>query len=181
MASPDAEKSLAILRQGLIALNERKFPMAEQILAAALAATRALPKDEAQCIFPLVTASLALLRLREGNAAESAKLRTVATKLLDQFSTQSTPLNDNRSYQQLTAHVLNELQEYRRAIPFYEQSAQLLSDANDPIGVAMNLLSAGKCYSRCGLLDHAAIPLRAAVKIYREFPGEPVFPDALLN
>ncbi len=177
MASLDAQKCLEILRQGLLATSERKFPLAEQILTAALAAARTLPQEEAQRIFPLVTASLSLLRLREGKTEESAKFRTVAMPLLDQFGV----LDDNRTFPQLTAHVLNELQEYHRAIPFYEQSAQLLSDANDPIGVAMNLLNAGKCYSRCGLLDHGAIPLRAAVKIYREYPGDPNFPVALLD
>jgi tetratricopeptide (TPR) repeat protein len=177
MASLDAQKCLEIIREGLLAMSEREFPLAEQILAAALAAARTLPKEEAQRIFPLVTASLSLLRLREGKTEESAKFRAVAIPLLDQFGA----LDDNRTFPQLTAHVLNELQEYHRAIPFYEQSAQLLSDANDPIGVAMNLHSAGKCYSRCGLLDHGAIPLRAAVKIYREYPGDPNFPAALLN
>jgi len=177
MASLDAQKCLEIVREGLLAMSERKFPLAEQILAAALAAARTLPQDEAQRIFPLVTASLSLLRLREGKTEESAKFRTVAIPLLDQFGAH----DDNRTFPQLTSHVLNELQEYRRAIPFYERSAQLLSAANDPIGVAMNLLNAGKCYSRCGLLDHAAIPLRAAVQLYREYPGDPNFPAALLQ
>ena len=177
MSSTPAEKCLLILHHALGELAKRNLAAADSELAGALAAVRMLPKAESQTIFPLVTASLCLLRTRQGKLDDAAKLRTISMQLIDQFHT----LEGSELYPQLTAGVLSDLQEYHRAIPFYEESAQLLSETNDPLGVARNLASAGNCYCRCGLMDHGAVPLRAAIRIYRDHPGDPHLPDALLN
>jgi tetratricopeptide (TPR) repeat protein len=177
MDSLTAEKCLLIVHHALGELAKRNFPGADRELAAALAAVRMLPKAESETIFPLVTASLCLLRTRQGKLDDAAKLRTISMQLMDQFHT----LEGNKIFPQLAANVLNDLQEYHRAIPFFEEAAQLLSERNDPLGVARNLAHAGNCYCRCGLIDHGAVPLRAAIKIYRDHPGDPHLPDALLN
>ena len=70
--------------------------------------------------------------------------------------------------------------EYRRAIPFWEQAIQL-DDVKDPIDTAHMLARVGECYNRSGLKDHAAIPLRAAVKIFRKHPEDPRLCAALIT
>ena len=177
MSSVPAEKCLLILHHALGELAKRNFPTAEREMAAALAAARMLQPAESRSCFPLATACLCLLRTKQGLAEDATKLRTAAMKLFDEMDS---PI-DSKLFPQLTANVLRDLQEYHRAIPFYEESAQLLSEANDPLGVARNLANAGNCYCRCGLMDHGAVPLRAAIKIYRDHPGDPHLPDALLN
>ena len=73
-----------------------------------------------------------------------------------------------------------EFGEYRRAIPFWEQAIQL-DDVKEPIDLAHMLARVGECYNRSGLKDHAAIPLRAAVKIFRKYPEDPRLYAALIT
>jgi tetratricopeptide (TPR) repeat protein len=70
--------------------------------------------------------------------------------------------------------------EHRRAIPFWEQAIQL-DDLKDPIDMAHMLARVGECYNRTGLKDHAAIPLRAAVKTFRKHPEDPRLHAALIT
>lgn len=177
MNSQDADKCLAIIHQGLREMERSNLAIAEQLFAGALAVAHTLPPEDAVCCFPLVTAALCLLRTRQGNPDEAKKLRGVVMLTLDKAVT---PVED-LIFPQLMANVLNDLHEYQRAIPYYEQAAQSLAERDDPLNVARNLLNAGKCYCRSGLHDHAAVPLRAAVRIYREHPGDPYLTDALLN
>ena len=178
MTTQESDKCLAIIHQGLREIERNNLAFAEQIFAGALAMARTLPREDAACCFPLVTAALCLLRTKEGKTDEAKKLRGVVMLTLDKAVTPAEDL----IFPQLMANVLNDLQEYQRAIPFYEQAAQSLAEKDDgPLHVARNLLGAGKCYTRSGLHDHAAVPLRAAVRIYRDFPGDPYLTDALLN
>jgi tetratricopeptide (TPR) repeat protein len=70
--------------------------------------------------------------------------------------------------------------EYRRAIPFWEQAIQL-DEGTEPTGIAQMLWKVGECYNRAGLRDQAAIPLRAAVKIFRKYPEDPRLSAALIT
>jgi len=79
------------------------------------------------------------------------------------------------------AEVLMELGEFRRAIAYCEATIQFHLDTQDAVTIAEALARAGKCYSRVGLRDHAAVPLRAAVKIYRTLAADPRFPSVLLD
>src|SRR5260370_40409326 len=47
--------------------------------------------------------------------------------------------------------------------------------------MAHMLARVGECYNRIGLRDHAAIPLRAAVKIFRKYPEDPRLSAALIT
>src|SRR5260370_42702376 len=47
--------------------------------------------------------------------------------------------------------------------------------------MAHMLARVGECYNRIGLKDHAAIPLRAAVKIFRRHPEDPRLSAALIT
>lgn len=77
--------------------------------------------------------------------------------------------------------VMMQLGEYRAAIPFCEQAIQTELEWKEPIARAEMLWRAGECYSRNGLKDHAAIPLRVAVKIFRDHTGDPRLPAALVT
>ena len=52
---------------------------------------------------------------------------------------------------------------------------------NDPVAMAEVLWLLGRCYVRTGLRDHAAVPLREAVKIFRSLSGDPRLPAVLLD
>jgi tetratricopeptide (TPR) repeat protein len=87
----------------------------------------------------------------------------------------------NRLYALVTAGFLMTRKQYRLAIPYCEQAIQLLSEQNEPLALADMLWRAGNCYSRIGLREHAAIPLRAALKILRDYPEDPHLPAVLLD
>ncbi|HEX9202195.1 MAG TPA: hypothetical protein VF865_21735, partial [Acidobacteriaceae bacterium] len=177
MISEDSDQCLAIIHQGIRQMQRGNLAFAEKAFASALVAARTLPQEDAVCCFPLATGCLSLLRTKQGKTGDAKKLRAAVMITLDKAVTP----NGDVIFPQLMASVLNDLQEYQRAIPYYEQAAQSLADSDDRLHVARNLLGAGKCYCRAGLLDHGAVPLRAAVKIYREYPGAPYLNDALLN
>jgi tetratricopeptide (TPR) repeat protein len=177
MTSAESDQCLAVIHQGLRAIQRGNLAAADQAFAGALATARTLPQPDAMCCFPLVTAALCLLRTRQGKAGEAEKLRGLVMAVLDKAVTP----DGDVIFPQLMGSVLSDLGEYQRAIPFYEQAAQSLAERDDPLNVARNLLGAGKCYCRSGLNDHGAVPLRAAVRIYRDHPGDPYLSDALLN
>jgi tetratricopeptide (TPR) repeat protein len=79
------------------------------------------------------------------------------------------------------ARVLIQLREYRRAIPFCERAILRELESNDPTAVAGMLARAAQCYGLMGLIDHSAIPARAALKILRDYPGDPRLPDVLVT
>jgi tetratricopeptide (TPR) repeat protein len=87
----------------------------------------------------------------------------------------------NRLHALVTAGFLMTRKQYRLAIPYCEQAIQLLAGQNEPLALADMLWRAGTCYNRIGLRDHAAVPLRAAVKILRDFPEDPHLPAVLLD
>ena len=69
-------------------------------------------------------------------------------------------------FHNLISNVLMDLRECRRAIPFCERAIQLVleREQGEPTAVAELLAREGRCYAQSGLKDHAAIPLRAALK-----------------
>jgi tetratricopeptide (TPR) repeat protein len=81
----------------------------------------------------------------------------------------------------LEAGSLMVRKQYRQAIPFFEEAIQLLSEQNKPIAMSDMLWRVGQCYTRIGLRDHAAVRLRAALRILREYPGDDHLPAVLLE
>jgi tetratricopeptide (TPR) repeat protein len=71
--------------------------------------------------------------------------------------------------------------QFREAIPCFEEAIQLLSERNKPIAMADMLWRVGQCYTRIGLSDHAAVRLRAALRILRDYPGHAHLPTVLLE
>lgn len=87
----------------------------------------------------------------------------------------------NRLYALVTSGYLMARKQYRLAIPYCEQAIQLLSQQNEPLAMADILLRAGQCYNRIGLRERAAIRLRDALKILRDYPDNPHLPSVLLD
>jgi tetratricopeptide (TPR) repeat protein len=158
-------------------LDEGDFKQAEPSFYAALALSQSAPPEEARRLLPLTLYYLSLLRHQQSRADESRQLHEHATKRLDD-QTASFP---NTLFQHLMVSVMMQLGEYRRAIPFCEQAIQMELEWKEPIARAEMLWRAGECYSRNGLKDHAVIPLRVAVKIFRDHTGDPRLPAALVT
>ncbi len=87
----------------------------------------------------------------------------------------------NELFSKLMSALVMDLHQYRRAIPFCEKAVQQSLEANDPIELANMLSREGHCYAYCGSKDQAAIPLRAALKILRDYPQEPSPVDVLIG
>jgi len=81
----------------------------------------------------------------------------------------------------LEAGSLMVRKQFRQAIPHFEEAIQLLSERNKPIALSDMLWRAGQCYNRIGLGDHAAVRLRAALKILHEHPGDDHLPAVFLE
>jgi len=170
------EKCLAIIAHGVDALQDSNFALAEGAFRAGLAIAKAAPAEQGRELVPLVLLNMSRLRRRQDREDEARQLREQAIAQLGQ----NLPSLPNAFFQLSMAAVLMDLGEYRRAIPFWEQAMQL-DDLKDPIETAHMLGRVGECYNRIGLKDHAAIPLRAAIKIFRKHPEDPRLPAALIT
>jgi tetratricopeptide (TPR) repeat protein len=87
----------------------------------------------------------------------------------------------NRLYALVTAGFLMTRKQYRLAIPHCEQAIQLLSEQDEPLAMVDMLWRAGQCYNRIGLRDRAAVRLRDALKILRDYPDDSHLPSVLLD
>jgi len=170
------EKCLAIIAHGADALQDGNFTLAEGSFRVALAIAKAAPAEQGRDLVLLVVLNMSRLRQRQAREDDARQLREQANAQLEQ----SPPILPNAFFHLLMAAVLVEFGEYRRAIPFWEQAIQL-DDVKDPIDMAHTLARVGECYNRIGLKDHAAIPLRAAVKTFRKHPEDPRLPVALIT
>ena len=172
-------KVFAFIFQSIRAKHGGNFPVADKLIEIALRLTDGMPADEAVGFRALGLCSLALLREKEARPDDAAKVREEAMALIDQVSKADLP--HRRLFPELMSAQLMDLHEYRRAIPFCERAVQNKVEANDPIGVAHMLSREGHCYSYCGLRDQAAIPLRAALRILRNYPEEPSLNEVLIG
>ena len=170
------EKCLATILHSVDALQDRNFTRADAALRLGLAMAKAAPAEQARHLEPLVLLNLSWLRQRQDREQEARQLHEQANAQLEQ-NPASLP---DATYNLLMAAVLTDLREYRRAIPFWEQAIQL-DEGSEPTGLAQMLWKVGECYNRAGLRDHAAIPLRAAVKIFRKYPEDPRLSAALIT
>lgn len=170
------EKCLAIIAHGADALQDGNFTLAEGAFRAGLAIAKAAPAEQGRDLVPLVLLNMSRLRQRQNREDDARQLQEQANAQLEQ-NVSSLP---NAIFNLLMAAVLMDFREYRRAIPFWEQAIQL-DDLKDPIDMAHMLARVGECYNRIGLKDHAAIPLRAAVKIFRKHPEDPRLCAALIT
>jgi tetratricopeptide (TPR) repeat protein len=176
---PLEAKVFAFLFQGIRAQHRGNLPAANKLIEIALRLTDEMPAVVADGFRALGSCALTLLRQKEDRPDDAAEEREKAMALVDQVSNADFP-QKNLSPELMSA-LLMDLREYRRAIPFCERAVQQSLEANDPIEVAAMLSRQGRCYSFCGLKDQAAIPLRAALKILRNYPLEPRLTEVLIG
>jgi len=170
------EKCLAFIAHGADALQDGNFTLAEGAFRVALAGAKAAPADQGRNLVPLVLLKMSRLRQRQDREDDARQLREQAVAQLEQ----NPPSLPNAFFHFSMANALMEFGENRRAIPFWEQAIQL-DDVKEPIDQAHMLARVGECYNRSGLKDHAAIPLRAAIKIFRKYPEDPRLSAALIT
>ncbi|HUA17306.1 MAG TPA: tetratricopeptide repeat protein [Bryobacteraceae bacterium] len=176
------ERCLQLIAAGLHYLERGNHESANLALASVLLVTNELPPEEASPLRALALYDLSRLRTRQKLVEEARQLREQAEKFLARAA-ETSPLPEPwiRLYSVLMADALSELNEHRRAIPHFEKALQgPLDFLSGPSAAADVLFRAGKCYSRVGLRDHAAVPLRAAVQRFRELPGDPRLAAALI-
>lgn len=176
---PVEAKVFALLFQSMDAIERRNFPAANKMIEIALRFADEMPAGEADECRAMGRCSLALLREKEGRPDDAAREHAEAMAHVDRIV--KTDVQRKKLVNELISALLMDLREYRRAIPFCEKAAQQRVDANDPIGVTEMLSREGHCYSFCGLRDQAAILLRAALKILRNYPQEPRLTEVLIG
>jgi len=177
MARDPGEKCLGLIQQGAAQMQAGDLANAEQLFREAAHEVRSTPPGQSFDLALLVQCHVSLLRQRLGNLEEAKKLRESAMKMLDENQERMEQI----AFQDAMARVLLQLGEYRRAIPFCERAIQQELQGNDATAVAGLLARAAQCYGLMGLMDHSAIPARAALKILRECPGDPRLPDVLVT
>jgi tetratricopeptide (TPR) repeat protein len=175
---PDSEESaidhyqacIVVLERGVKELSQSNVAGAGQLFNLGLQIIERMPSEVAGGLHPLALCLLSLLAQREGEGIRARQLLEEAMPLVDGISLE----HQTVPFHNLISNALIELHEYRRAIPFCERAIQLLleREQSEPTAVAELLAREGRCYTQCGLKDHAAVPLRAAVKILRAHPGD---------
>lgn len=135
--------------------------MAEAAFKAALKAAESCTPEESIGLVPLIHLNQCLILRKQDQSQEANQLLAEATAQLEAVLTQP----DSRGFVYLTASTLHKLGDYRRAIPYWEQSIESADDDANSDGIATKLHRLGECYSRIGLKDHAAVPLCAALKL----------------
>src|ERR1035437_1713071 len=168
---PLEAKVFAFLFQAIKALSRGAFPAANKLIEFVLRLADGAPSAEADAFRALGFCAKVHSLEKEGRRDEAVSLRGEAMSWVDRVSNEG--IRRNSPFPQLMSALLVDLLEYRRAIPFCEMAVQQELEANEPIAVAQMLSREGRCYSLCGLKDQATIPMRAALKILRDYPGEP--------
>jgi tetratricopeptide (TPR) repeat protein len=185
-----AETCLSVIFTGAKLLKQGDHAKAERAFAAALMMTHLPgppepgPRESAAknlALRALALYNVSRLHLRRGGQDPRPLREQAAVFLADSAGQERLAPDLMRLFQVLMADVLVELGEYRRAIPYCEASIQFMADENNAPATADSMWQAGKCYARTGLRDHAAIPLRAAVKVFRTLAGDPRLPAVLLD
>ncbi|HEY6765331.1 MAG TPA: tetratricopeptide repeat protein [Candidatus Sulfotelmatobacter sp.] len=167
---------MAFILHGSDALRTGDLTKAEAAFRLALAVAKSAPSEQGGDLVALALLEMSRLREKQNRADEARQLREQGMAQLEQ----NPPNLANFLFHFSMANVLMKFGEYRRAIPFWEQALELY-DAGEPIDLAHMLSKVGNCYNRSGLKDHAAIPLRAAVNIFRRYPEDPRLSAALIN
>lgn len=177
MTRDPGETCLGLIQQGAAQMQAGDLGKAELLFKTAAQEVRPLPPGPAFDYALLVQCHVSVLRQRLGQVGEARKLRETAMAMLDENQARM----EHVAFQDPMARVLMQLREYRRAIPFCERAIQRENQGSDPTAIAGLLARAAQCYGLMGLTDHSAIPARAALKIVRDYPGDPRLPDVLVT
>lgn len=171
------EKCLAMIAAGWSALYNGNVQQAEGAFQVAHLLAKRESTEEQRDLTALALCHLSVIRKRQGRVEDARQFREQANARLEDES----PFMPVALFHHFMARALMELAEYRHAIPFWEQAFLLKEEHSTPTSVAETLTRLGECFSRVGLKDHAVIPLRAAVGIFRKHAGDPRLSGALLT
>jgi tetratricopeptide (TPR) repeat protein len=172
-------KVFAFLCQAIEAQRRGNLPVAGKLIEIAIGLIDGMPDGEADGFRALALCLRTQLRKKENRPDDAARDRQDAMALVDRIS--KSHFVGREGLAELMSRLLMDLQEYRRAIPFCERAVEQAVEANDPIVVAKILSRQAHSYSYCGLKDQAAIPFRAALKIIRNYPQEPILTEILIG
>ncbi len=171
------EDWLGLICNALMKSRQGRFEDANRALAAALVSAPDIQEE----FRPIVRAALAYatlhLKHRQTPSAITPQVWSQARALLDDCESVSAP----DLFAMVMFELLTDLGEQRRAIPFGERALAMASDAREYLSVADWLSKIGRCYSRIGLRDHAAIAYRASMRIFRNETADPRLPAVLLG
>ena len=170
------EASLGLLSIALAQSRKRRFEDAKRALAAALINAPHIPEAFLPDFRLALTYCTLLVRFRQAPESVTADMRSQVGALLNH----SEACNSLDLFQRLMFEVLTELGEQRRAIPFGERGLAITVEKKEATGIADWLWKIGRCYSRLGLHDHAAIAYRGSARIFRNELGDPRLPVVLL-
>jgi tetratricopeptide (TPR) repeat protein len=182
--NPDSKRDpvshcLVTLGRLASAIKSGNLPQADLSLAAARQLESQMTPEQVAEAKPLILLYDAVLRRKRKKVDEARRLHEEATRLLE-----GAPHPEDSTfyfyYSELLARAFTFLDDANNAIPHWEQALALGADRLETMERAELLLALGRCYVSIGLCDHAAIPLRAAVKIYRLAAGDPNLPQALM-
>lgn len=171
------DQALEILAAMAPAIKAGKLSLVEASLQTILQLETQMSSAEAAEIKPLLLLHEGLLYRQRNNEPEEARRHLEeAVQLVESAPREPASMR----YCELMARAFMRMADARHAIPYWEHALQLGSDTLDSVMQAEMMLWLGNCYLTSGLSEHAAIPLRAAVKIFRLAAGDPHLPDALM-
>jgi tetratricopeptide (TPR) repeat protein len=171
------DQILGLISHASTLRREGNLPLAERVLASAIRLAPSLPEEYGRNYHMLAIGQLALVRERQGRADDAAKARATFISLLDAGQ----PALEPELFHVMMTTLLEDMSEFRRAIPWFEPAIAALVATNEPLDVARTLQRMGHCYNRRGLRDQAVVPLRAALAILRQYPGDPRLGSVLMS
>jgi tetratricopeptide (TPR) repeat protein len=169
--------ALFFAENGLKAMRGSDLATAAKAFEAALKVAEKVEPQQAQLLRTLITCCQCCLKERSGQTPEARRLREDAMPLVEAIA----PEDQSVVFNHLMLDVLFDLKEYWRAIPFCERVILQSFETEGGAGIIELLSTEAYCYLRSGLKDEAAIPLRAALKILRDRPGDPRLPSVLID
>ncbi len=175
--SEQLNECLAAIALCLKAVANNDLPRALTSLAVAFEKTKNAPADQQPHLKPLVMLNMSWLNQKMRKESDAAKLRSDATALLESITT---PMQSAR-YQFSLAESLERAGEPRLAISAWEQALAQAGENTEPERIGLMLLKMGDAYVRIGARQHAVVPLRYALEILRNLPGDPRLTSALLS
>jgi tetratricopeptide (TPR) repeat protein len=168
---------IKVVAQAVDAVQRGQLEFAEKGFASLHRIAESEPATILRHVKPLALLGIALIRAKQNDQEQSRVLRERALTAIDE-DCKNMPLSNFHYFMALEFH---RQQDYRNALTFWELALQLAKPEADPMLVAEMLQSMGECYSRMGLGEYAAIPLRAALKILDKFPEHPWRPATMLT
>jgi tetratricopeptide (TPR) repeat protein len=160
---------IKVVAQAVDATQRGQVEMAEKGFASLNRIAEAEGATLLRHVKPLALLGLGLIRTKQGDQEQARLFREQAVAAIDE-DCKNVPL---ATFHYFMALELYRLQDYRNALTFWELALQHAKPEMDPMLAAEMLQKMGECYSRMGLGEYAAIPLRAALKILDKVPEHP--------